>query len=123
MNRGWLRSGCFLYQPENHRTCCPNLAIRLDVAKYTPSKSQLRVLRRTAKYCRPVAPPSRSSKPSGRRARATAQPLSQHAAAAIATAHSTLAAAAAAATLGSMLVARLPGWTTASFQVRDQPAS
>ena len=46
LERGWLRSGSFIYKPCNHKTCCPNLAIRLDVHQFEPSSSQLRVLRR-----------------------------------------------------------------------------
>lgn len=33
IDRGWRRSGRWLYQPLNHQTCCQLLTIRLDVHK------------------------------------------------------------------------------------------
>lgn len=52
LDRGWLRSGTFLYLPDNSRTCCPNIAIRLDVTKFRPSASQRKVLRRFRRFVR-----------------------------------------------------------------------
>ena len=50
LERGWLRSGSFLYLPSNDRTCCPNIAIRLDATKFAASASQRKVLRRFRSY-------------------------------------------------------------------------
>eukprot|EP00166_Cyanidium_caldarium_P001719 ctg_1890.g493 len=54
MDAGWRRSGCFLYLPDNRRTCCPQYAIRLPVEAFRPSRSQRRVLRRWTAYATPV---------------------------------------------------------------------
>lgn len=37
---GWRRSGRWLYKPVAASTCCPTYSIRLEVAKFAPSKSQ-----------------------------------------------------------------------------------
>lgn len=50
-----MRSGKFTYQPVNSKTCCPNLAIRLDCFKFRPSTSQLRVARRLNAYLNGLA--------------------------------------------------------------------
>ncbi|XP_012087612.1 arginyl-tRNA--protein transferase 2 isoform X2 [Jatropha curcas] len=46
LDRGWRRSGCFLYKPEMEKTCCPSYTIRLKASDFVPSKDQLRVFRR-----------------------------------------------------------------------------
>ncbi|KAG8644890.1 arginyl-tRNA--protein transferase 1 isoform X2 [Manihot esculenta] len=46
LDRGWRRSGCFLYKPEMEKTCCPSYTIRLRASDFAPSKEQLRVLRK-----------------------------------------------------------------------------
>ena len=38
LNRGWRRSGCWLYKPDLRETCCPPYTIRLDVHRFQPSK-------------------------------------------------------------------------------------
>jgi hypothetical protein len=50
LDRGWRRSGSYLYQPEMERTCCPSYTIRLRAADFIPSKEQLRVSRRMRRY-------------------------------------------------------------------------
>jgi len=50
LDRGWRRSGSFLYKPEMERTCCPSYTIRLKASDYVPSKEQLRVSRRMQRY-------------------------------------------------------------------------
>ncbi|KAF4357416.1 hypothetical protein F8388_017869 [Cannabis sativa] len=50
LDRGWRRSGSFLYKPEMERTCCPSYTIRLRAADFSPSKEQLRVARRLQRY-------------------------------------------------------------------------
>ncbi|CAL5404627.1 unnamed protein product [Camellia sinensis] len=46
LDRGWRRSGCFLYKPEMERTCCPAYTIRVKASDLIPSKEQLRVSKR-----------------------------------------------------------------------------
>ncbi|XP_031373291.1 arginyl-tRNA--protein transferase 2 isoform X2 [Punica granatum] len=50
LDRGWRRSGCFLYKPEMERTCCPSYTIRLKAADFVPSKEQNRVYRRLERF-------------------------------------------------------------------------
>ncbi|XP_010256562.1 PREDICTED: arginyl-tRNA--protein transferase 2 isoform X2 [Nelumbo nucifera] len=50
LDRGWRRSGAFLYKPEMERTCCPSYTIRLKSDDFVPSKEQLRVLRRMQRF-------------------------------------------------------------------------
>ncbi|XP_062092510.1 arginyl-tRNA--protein transferase 2-like [Humulus lupulus] len=50
LDRGWRRSGSFLYKPEMERTCCPSYTIRLRAADFSPSKEQLRVARRLQRF-------------------------------------------------------------------------
>ncbi|KAL3075338.1 hypothetical protein niasHS_014504 [Heterodera schachtii] len=51
-NRGWRRSGRFLYKPLMDRTCCPQYTIRLDVHKFRLSRTQKRVLRTMRDFLR-----------------------------------------------------------------------
>ncbi|GMN33181.1 hypothetical protein TIFTF001_048248 [Ficus carica] len=50
LDRGWRRSGSFLYKPEMERTCCPSYTIRLRAGEFAPSKEQLRVTRRVQRF-------------------------------------------------------------------------
>lgn len=50
LDRGWRRSGSFLYKPEMERTCCPAYTIRLRAADFVPSKELLRVSRRMQRF-------------------------------------------------------------------------
>ncbi|KAL3523964.1 hypothetical protein ACH5RR_016798 [Cinchona calisaya] len=50
LDRGWRRSGCFLYKPEMERTCCPSYTIRLKASEFVPSKEQLRVSKRVQRF-------------------------------------------------------------------------
>ncbi|KAJ4978140.1 hypothetical protein NE237_008920 [Protea cynaroides] len=50
LDRGWRRSGCFLYKPDMERTCCPSYTIRLKAGDFVPSKEQLRVSRRMQRF-------------------------------------------------------------------------
>ena len=38
LDRGWRRSGCWLYKPDLRTTCCPPYTIRIDVHRFVPSK-------------------------------------------------------------------------------------
>uniref|UniRef100_A0ACD5U1K8 Uncharacterized protein n=1 Tax=Avena sativa TaxID=4498 RepID=A0ACD5U1K8_AVESA len=50
LDRGWRRSGSFLYKPEMERTCCPAYTIRLKASDFICSKEQDRVLRRMQRF-------------------------------------------------------------------------
>uniref|UniRef100_A0A7N0TT19 Arginyl-tRNA--protein transferase n=1 Tax=Kalanchoe fedtschenkoi TaxID=63787 RepID=A0A7N0TT19_KALFE len=50
LDRGWRRSGSFLYKPEMESTCCPSYTIRLNAMNFRPSKEQLRVSRRMQRF-------------------------------------------------------------------------
>ena len=50
IDRGWRRSGNWMYQPVLDRTCCPPYTIRLDVHRFSPTKSQKKVERRLQAY-------------------------------------------------------------------------
>lgn len=88
IDRGWRRSGQYLYKPNleqtwvsrcgvlvpaDHRSlrrsCCPQYTIRLDSHNFKPSKSHKKVLKKVARYLkRDWEPPALSdpnSKPSG----------------------------------------------------------
>ncbi|CDS05915.1 hypothetical protein LRAMOSA08443 [Lichtheimia ramosa] len=44
IDRGWRRSGKYLYKPDLNKSCCPQYTIRLDASKFKVSKSQRKVL-------------------------------------------------------------------------------
>lgn len=46
IDRGWRRSGKYMYKPIMNRTCCPLYAIRCEALKFKPSRSQKRVANR-----------------------------------------------------------------------------
>lgn len=52
LDRGWRRSGKWLYQPQNAVTCCPQHTIRLAAAQFTRTRAHRQLLRRLARYLR-----------------------------------------------------------------------
>ncbi|KAL8102821.1 hypothetical protein AgCh_027371 [Apium graveolens] len=50
LDRGWRRSGCYLYKPEMDKTCCPQYTIRLKASDFVPSKEQQRVSKRMQRF-------------------------------------------------------------------------
>ncbi|XP_047316079.1 arginyl-tRNA--protein transferase 2-like [Impatiens glandulifera] len=50
LDRGWRRSGCFLYKPEMERTCCPSYTIRLKADEFVPLKEHLRVSKKMQRF-------------------------------------------------------------------------
>ncbi|XP_061975665.1 arginyl-tRNA--protein transferase 2-like [Populus nigra] len=50
LDRGWRRSGSFLYKPEMEKTCCPSYTIRLRASDFVPSKEQQRVSKRMQRF-------------------------------------------------------------------------
>ena len=59
MYQGWRRSGIHLYKPCNWESCCPTLTIRLPVARFQPTRSQRKVLKKLNSLLQ--GPPSSSS--------------------------------------------------------------
>ncbi|GAA5883804.1 hypothetical protein JCM3774_003663 [Rhodotorula dairenensis] len=52
LDRGWRRSGAYLYKPDMARTCCPQYTISLDASQFRPSRGQRQVLSRFAAFVR-----------------------------------------------------------------------
>ncbi|CEF63878.1 Arginyl-tRNA--protein transferase 1 [Strongyloides ratti] len=50
MDRGWRRSGNYLYKPIMNKTCCPQYTIRLNLDKFELSKSHKKVLKNVKRY-------------------------------------------------------------------------
>lgn len=50
LDRGWRRSGCFLYKPDLEKTCCPSYTIRLKTGDFVPSKEQVRVSKKMQRF-------------------------------------------------------------------------
>ena len=46
IDRGWRRSGKYLYKPDMSRTCCPQYTIRCDADAFRPTKSQKKIIKR-----------------------------------------------------------------------------
>lgn len=62
LDAGWRRSGAYLYRPDLQTTCCPCFVIRLDAARYTPSVTHKRVLKRLRRFAAaPSLSPTTSS--------------------------------------------------------------
>ncbi|GAA5888743.1 hypothetical protein JCM6882_002833 [Rhodosporidiobolus microsporus] len=52
LDRGWRRSGEYLYKPDMGRTCCPQYTISLDASQFRPSRSQRQILSRFNAFVR-----------------------------------------------------------------------
>lgn len=50
VDRGFQRSGKFVYRPVMKETCCPQYVIRTDVTKFRPSKSQRSTMRKFNRF-------------------------------------------------------------------------
>ncbi|XP_051122811.1 arginyl-tRNA--protein transferase 2-like [Andrographis paniculata] len=50
LDRGWRRSGCFLYKPDMKKTCCPSYTIRLKASDFVSSKEQIRVQKKMQRF-------------------------------------------------------------------------
>ncbi|XP_071448543.1 arginyl-tRNA--protein transferase 1 isoform X2 [Hetaerina americana] len=50
IDRGWRRSGHYMYKPSMKQTCCPSYTIRCDVGDLQMSKSQKKVLKKFYNY-------------------------------------------------------------------------
>lgn len=50
VDRGFQRSGRYVYRAVNDRVCCPQYVIRMDATRFRPSKSQRKVVKRFHRY-------------------------------------------------------------------------
>eukprot|EP00092_Neocalanus_flemingeri_P024982 GFUD01027094.1.p1 GENE.GFUD01027094.1~~GFUD01027094.1.p1 ORF type:complete len:479 (-),score=151.71 GFUD01027094.1:22-1458(-) len=50
LDRGWRRSGRYVYKPCMSLTCCPQYTIRCRAGKYQPTKSQRKVVKRVHNF-------------------------------------------------------------------------
>ncbi|KAM6444152.1 arginyl-tRNA--protein transferase 1 isoform 4-T4 [Liasis olivaceus] len=50
IDRGWRRSGKYVYKPTMNRTCCPQYTIRCQALHFQPSKSHKKVLKKMLKF-------------------------------------------------------------------------
>ena len=50
VDRGFQRSGRFVYRADMKRTCCPQYVIRMDVTEFTITKAQRRAIKRFNEY-------------------------------------------------------------------------
>ncbi|XP_022089840.1 arginyl-tRNA--protein transferase 1-like isoform X2 [Acanthaster planci] len=50
LDRGWRRSGCYLYKPLMDKMCCPCYTIRCNALEFKPSKSQKKVIKKMTRF-------------------------------------------------------------------------
>lgn len=50
INRGWRRSGQYIYKPINDKTCCPSYTIRCNALEFHPTKSQRKALSKVKRF-------------------------------------------------------------------------
>ncbi|KAM4592175.1 arginyl-tRNA--protein transferase 1 isoform 1-T1 [Odontesthes bonariensis] len=50
IDRGWRRSGKYVYKPILKKTCCPQYTIRCHALKFQPSKSHKKILKKLNKF-------------------------------------------------------------------------
>ena len=50
LDRGWRRSGRYVYKPVMEATCCPLYTIRCHAITFKPTKSQRKVIRRVQNF-------------------------------------------------------------------------
>ncbi|CAN9499995.1 unnamed protein product [Ophioblennius macclurei] len=50
IDRGWRRSGKYVYKPIMKRTCCPQYTIRCHALKFQPTKSHKKILKKMSKF-------------------------------------------------------------------------
>ncbi|XP_035685735.1 arginyl-tRNA--protein transferase 1-like [Branchiostoma floridae] len=58
IDRGWRRSGKYVYKPTMNQTCCPQYTIKCAALQFRPSRSQKKVVKKVAKLL--VNPPTGS---------------------------------------------------------------
>ncbi|XP_034292256.1 arginyl-tRNA--protein transferase 1 isoform X3 [Pantherophis guttatus] len=50
IDRGWRRSGKYVYKPTMNQTCCPQYTLRCQALHFQPSKSHKKVLKKMLKF-------------------------------------------------------------------------
>ncbi|XP_076831774.1 arginyl-tRNA--protein transferase 1 isoform X2 [Brachyhypopomus gauderio] len=50
IDRGWRRSGKYVYKPVMNKTCCPQYTIRCHALNFHPSKTHKKILKRMKKF-------------------------------------------------------------------------
>uniref|UniRef100_UPI00358E0E4F arginyl-tRNA--protein transferase 1 isoform X8 n=1 Tax=Myxine glutinosa TaxID=7769 RepID=UPI00358E0E4F len=50
IDRGWRRSGKYVYKPTMHQTCCPQYTIRCHALDFLPNKTHKKVLKKMSKF-------------------------------------------------------------------------
>ena len=50
IDRGWRRSGSYVYKPSMEKTCCPLYTIRCDANKFQPTKSQRKTIKQVHNF-------------------------------------------------------------------------
>ncbi|XP_019902964.1 arginyl-tRNA--protein transferase 1 isoform X2 [Esox lucius] len=50
IDRGWRRSGKYVYKPIMNKTCCPQYTIRCHALNFQPSKTHKKVLKKMSKF-------------------------------------------------------------------------
>uniref|UniRef100_A0A915ELU2 arginyltransferase n=1 Tax=Ditylenchus dipsaci TaxID=166011 RepID=A0A915ELU2_9BILA len=73
LDRGWRRSGKYLYKPIMEKTCCPQYTIRLDVHKFRLSRTQKRILRTMLEFLKWDKRPARAFSDEDHRPRTSKQ--------------------------------------------------
>ncbi|KAI8086376.1 arginine-tRNA-protein transferase-like protein 1 [Halteromyces radiatus] len=61
IDRGWRRSGKYLYKPDLRQSCCPQYTIRLDATKFKATKSQRKILHKFNRFIHGEWNPHQSS--------------------------------------------------------------
>ncbi|XP_035609707.1 arginyl-tRNA--protein transferase 1-like isoform X4 [Oncorhynchus keta] len=50
IDRGWRRSGKYVYKPIMNKTCCPQYTIRCHALNFQPSKTHKKILKKMSKF-------------------------------------------------------------------------
>ncbi|XP_071375734.1 arginyl-tRNA--protein transferase 1 isoform X1 [Centroberyx affinis] len=50
IDRGWRRSGKYVYKPIMNKTCCPQYTIRCHALNFQPSRSHKKILKKISKF-------------------------------------------------------------------------
>ncbi|KAL9559386.1 hypothetical protein MBANPS3_000461 [Mucor bainieri] len=63
IDRGWRRSGKYLYKPDLEKSCCPQYTIRLDSNRFSTTKSQKKIIHKFNRYIKGTWDPDPKIKP------------------------------------------------------------
>ncbi|KAL7321112.1 Arginyl-tRNA--protein transferase 1 [Mucor circinelloides] len=62
IDRGWRRSGKYLYKPDLEKSCCPQYTIRLDTNRFNTTKSQKKIIHKFNRYIKGTWDPDPKAK-------------------------------------------------------------